>query len=349
MVLEGRASWSSQNNSKEPLHTPASALSRSAMSSPSLPVVDLANPDREANSKLLVQAMETVGFVYLDNVPGYNIEVEEKLLQASKWFFSMPLEEKLKVSCTNWNKDERSLYRGYIPINVKEGHLREQYEMGEELPEDDPDRNSPNYLYEATPFPAGEEGEGFRKLMMSHYTAMTNAGMEFLRLCAKELELEEHSFDKKFLPKTLSSLRIMHYPTYGDTPQPTFVCEEHFDTPFVTLLVTFNFTGLEILNEHNEWVKVAPRPGSLIVNIGDLLSRTTKRRFKATMHRVRDTGGDRYSIPFFFEPRADGQFEFSKEDDLGTITYGPWMVNHMRRFTYQFGHLPDPCTLPMIG
>ncbi|XP_064398769.1 uncharacterized protein LOC135345278 [Halichondria panicea] len=317
---------------------------------PCIPVLNFANPDRDAKVKLLVEAMEKVGFVYMDNVPGYSLEIEEKLLQATKWFFAKPLEDKLRVSCTNWNKDAKGYYRGYIPINVKEGHLREQYEMGEELPEDDPDRNSANYLYEPTPFPDGEEGYTYRELMMSHYAAMTNAGIEFLRLLAKGLEVAEDFFDKKFLPKTLSSLRIMHYPTYGDTPQPTFVCEEHFDTPFVTILTTFAYSGLEIKNKNDEWVKVAPRPGSLVVNIGDLLSRVSRRRFKATWHRVRDTGGDRYSIPFFFEPRADAQFEFSHEDDLGWITYGSWMVNHMRRFKYQFGHLPEyPSDLPMFG
>ena len=319
------------------------------MSSPAIPAIDFSNPDRQANSKLLVQAMETVGFVYFDNVPGYNKDIEEKLLEASKWFFSKPLEEKLKVSCRNWNKDAAGVFRGYIPINVKEGHLREQYEMGETLPDDDPDKNSSNWLYEATPYLSGEGAESYRSLMESHYTAMKNAGMEFLRLCAMGLGMEEHFFDKKFLPKTLSSLRIMHYPTYGDTPQPTFVCEEHVDSTFVTLLITFNYGGLEIRNEQKEWIKVPPRPGSLVVNIGDLLSRTTKRRFKATYHRVRDTGGDRYSLPFFFEPRADGQFEFSDEDDLGLITYGPWMTDYARRFKYQYGNMPDYNHIPMTG
>ncbi len=316
----------------------------------SLPVLNLASQDRDANAKLLVEAMETVGFIYMENIPGYNMEVEEKLLAATKWFFSKPLEEKLKLSCKNWNKEAKGYYRGYIPINVKEGHLKEQYEMGEELPEDDPDKNSANYLYEATPFPEGIEGDNFRQLLMAYYATITMAGMEFLRLLAKGLELDEDFFDKKFLPKPVSSLRVMHYPTYGDTPQPTFVCKEHVDTPFVTFLVTFGYPGLEIQNKKDEWVKVAPCPGSLVVNIGDLLSRMTKRRLKATRHRVRDTGGDRYSVPFFFEPRADAQFEFSYENDLGLITYGSWMVNHMRRFKYQFGNLPDyPADLPMVG
>lgn len=56
------------------------------------------------------------------------------------------------------------------------------------------------------------------------------------------LGLHENTFDDRFLPKSVSSLRIMHYPTYEGSEsksEPTFTCEEHIDTVFVTLLVTF--------------------------------------------------------------------------------------------------------------
>ena len=167
---------------------------------------------------------------------------------------------------------------------------------------------------------------------------MINAGLEFLKLTAIGLGLDEHIFEERFWPKSLSSLRIMHYPTYQPTCESTFTCEEHIDTVFVTLLVTFNYPGLEILRDDGTWMSVAPRPGSLIVNIGDLLSQVTKGKFKATYHRVRDIGKERYSIPFFLEPRSDAKFEFP---DSGIITYGPWMVERLRRHKYQFAHIPD--------
>ena len=57
------------------------------------------------------------------------------------------------------------IYRGYVHINVTEGHLREQYEMDEVLPEDDPDLNSDNPLYEAIAWPLEKpEGIQFRDL-----------------------------------------------------------------------------------------------------------------------------------------------------------------------------------------
>ena len=308
-----------------------------------LPVIDYSNPDRQANAKQLTEAMEAVGFVYLDNVPGYDEEVEASLHEACGWFFSLPMDKKLRVSPKNWNKEATCVYRGYVPINVAKGHLREQYEMGEVLPEDDIDRNSGNPLYEATAWPLDDaKGIQFRELMMKHYYAMRDAGMEFLRLTAMGLGLDEHVFDDRFVPKSVSSLRIMHYPTYckeaESSSKLTFTCEEHIDTVFVTLLVTFSYPGLEILRGDGTWMGVAPRPGSLVVNIGDLMSRVTKGRFKATYHRVRDTGGDRYSVPFFFEARSDAKFEFP---DSSIVTYGPWMVKRLRRHKYQFAHLPD--------
>ena len=309
--------------------------------SESLPIVDFSNADRRANAQHLAEAMRTVGFVYLDNVPDYDKEVEATLHKAINWFFSLPLDKKLCLSPRKWNKDAECVYRGYIPMNVAEGQLREQYEMGEVPPNDDPDLN---FLYEATAWPLEEpEGTQFRDLMMSHYHTMMNAGMEFLRLTAMGLGMDEHIFDNRFLPKPLSSLRIMYYPSYrnsesSSSTDTTFILKEHADTVFVNLLVTFSYPGLEILRD-GTWMSVAPRPGSLVVNIGDLMSKVSKGKFKATYHRVRNTGSDRYSIPFFLEPMSDAKFEFP---DSSVITYGPWMVNRLRNMNkYLYAHLPD--------
>lgn len=188
--------------------------------------------------------MESVGFVYLDNVPGCNKEVEAQLHEAATcFFFSKPLEEKIVVSPKNWNKDSPGVYRGYVPINLDQSHLREQYEMGEVLPEDDPDRSSGNPLYEPTPWPNEDcPNIPYHQLMMSHHYAMLHAGMEFLRLTALGLGLDEHEFDDCFVPKSVSTLRIMHYPTYKakDTAKSTqdhghdftFTCEEHTTVGF---------------------------------------------------------------------------------------------------------------------
>ena len=307
-----------------------------------LPIIDFSCTDRLANARKLTQAMETVGFVYLDNVPGFDSGVQGQLHDAAKWFFSLPLEDKIALSPKSFNESAAGIYRGYVPINVSRGHLREQYEMGEDLPVDDPCKMSGNPLYEQTPWPpAGSrpEAASFRELMLKHHSAMSNTGMEFLRLTAIGLGLDEHTFDDRFLPKSISSQRVMHYPAY-ENDKRVFTCEEHTDSVFVTLLVAFAYPGLEIQREDGTWTGVPPRSGSLIVNIGELLSRMTNRRFKATRHRVRDIGRDRFSVPFFFEPRSDAKFEFP--DDNSKITYGPWVVHRVKtcyKYQYQFGNV----------
>ena len=71
----------------------------------------------------------------------------------------------------------------------------------------------------------------------------------------------------------------------------------------MTLLSTFHYGGLEIRQEGSGWLHVPCRPNSLVMNIGDLLSAMSGGKFKATVHRVIDTRVDRFSVPFFFEPR----------------------------------------------
>jgi isopenicillin N synthase-like dioxygenase len=41
------------------------------------------------------------------------------------------------------------------------------------------------------------------------------------------------------------------------------------------------------------------------INFGKVLERWTAGRIRATLHRVLGSGRERYSIPFFYEPKPD--------------------------------------------
>jgi isopenicillin N synthase-like dioxygenase len=58
--------------------------------------------------------------------------------------------------------------------------------------------------------------------------------------------------------------------------------------------------GLQVMNAADEWVAAPPLPGAFIVNVGDLMEGWTNGRFKATQHRVVNTGQERWSMPLFF-------------------------------------------------
>jgi isopenicillin N synthase-like dioxygenase len=59
---------------------------------------------------------------------------------------------------------------------------------------------------------------------------------------------------------------------------------------------------------------VAPPPGALVVNIGDMLDRLTNHHLRSTTHRVVNPTGEaarrpRYSMPFFLHFRPDFMIE----------------------------------------
>jgi isopenicillin N synthase-like dioxygenase len=119
------------------------------------------------------------------------------------------------------------------------------------------------------------------------------------------------------MDRHMSALRLVHYyplldpPPAGDDGSMVVVrAGAHTDYGALTILAA-NDKGLQVLlpsrdannDRREEWVPVPVVPGTLIVNLGDLMQRWTNDRWVSTMHRVAMPATHamerRYSMAYF--------------------------------------------------
>ncbi|MGH7004219.1 MAG: 2OG-Fe(II) oxygenase family protein, partial [Alphaproteobacteria bacterium] len=87
-----------------------------------------------------------------------------------------------------------------------------------------------------------------------------------------------------------------------------FGVSAHTDYGCITFVCQDDSGGLQVRNRAGEWIAAPPIPGTLVVNIGDLLARWTNDLFRSTPHRVVNTSGRaRYSLAVFYDPDFDAE------------------------------------------
>jgi isopenicillin N synthase-like dioxygenase len=264
-----------------------------------LPVVDIAalvggsGEGAAAVAEKLGRAAREVGFCY---VTGHGIPdaTFDGLLDASQRFFALPLAEKMKVYIGKSRN-----HRGYVPEGEEvfatgSKDRKEAYDLGRDLPADDPDYRNGNPLLGPNQWPALP---GFREAVTSYYAAAFAAGRALMRGFALALG-EPPDFFAPYLKKPPSQLRLIHYP-FNPEAEGVMGIGSHTDYECVTLL-RGTAPGLEVLNSAGQWIDAPPIPGALIINIGDMMEIWTNGEFVATSHRVRPVKEERYSFPLFF-------------------------------------------------
>lgn len=284
-----------------------------------IPVVDIGplfGDDRaamEATAREIGQACETVGFFYIKN-HGVSEALIERTYALSRRFHESPVEQKARVHIRNspgtrgWvpitdedDDGDPELYRLVEPAPgadyMTRPRLHGAFDLAPELPADDPDFLAGNLMLVPNQWP--DWIPGFREQVLEYYDAVNSVGRRLFRAFAVSLGLPEDFFARLTL-KTPSQLRLLHYPA-NDRPMDNdhLGIGAHSDFECFTIL-NQQAPGLQVMNAADEWVAAPPIPGTFIVNIGDLLEGWTNGRFKATQHRVVNTGKERFSMPLFF-------------------------------------------------
>ncbi|MGL6235608.1 MAG: isopenicillin N synthase family dioxygenase [Segniliparus sp.] len=266
----------------------------------SVPVIDIAglracDPALERSiAEEIGRAARDVGFFQITGT-GARDEDFQALLAATKEFFALPLEEKMR-SYIGLSR----CHRGYVPIGEEDlddnptPNLKEAFDTALDLPEDDPDYLAGNPMLGPNVWPALP---GFSTVVTRYYSGMIELGRLLFRAFATALGEDPELFTAA-ATKAPSQLRLIHYP---HDPRASDVegIGAHTDMECFTLLRP-TAPGLEVLNGAGEWIDVPFIEGALVVNIGDLLETWTNGEFVATTHRVRKVEEERYAFPLFF-------------------------------------------------
>ena len=232
--------------------------------------------------------------------------------------FALPQETKARLARRKFIAANPNVYRGWFLLQPGGATYKEGIDIGPDIaypaqPDGDP-------LREATPLPEERELPGWREAAAAYYRAMETLGRMVMRGVARGLALPETYFDAAFAGG-ISTLRLIHYPNRSleslAGSEEAWVVHQgerryltgaaHIDSGFVTLLAQDGVAGLQAQHRSGDWIDVPPAEGTLAVNFGGLLERWTGGRIRATRHRVIGSGQERYSIPFFYEARADAE------------------------------------------
>ena len=245
------------------------------------------------------KAYKEIGFVSLKGhfLTQNNID---NLYAQIKHFFDLPQETKNKYEFDGFKGQ-----RGYTSFGKehakgkKEGDLKEFWHFGQYIEKDNKDFNYPDNIII-------DEFPGFNDAGYKTYKALEKTGIYVLRAIALFLSLKEDHFDK-YVINGNSILRPIHYPPIKKEPKKAVRAAAHGDINLITLLMGAHGKGLQVKNNHGEWIDAIAEKDEIVINVGDMLSRYTNNKLKSTIHRVVNPPKEhwtksRYSIPFFLHP-----------------------------------------------
>ena len=262
-----------------------------------------AERDPDGFAQKLGRSFEEYGFAIIAD-HGIPEELIHRAEDKAKAFFALPEEVKRRYLIAGGGGA-----RGYTPFGIEtaKGHkahdLKEFWHVGRDLPQGHPFRDHmPDNLWPP-------EVSGFKDTFLELFATFDRTGLTVLKAIARYLEIDENYFEDAVRDGN-SVLRALHYPPQREPTGEHIRAGAHEDINAITLLLGAEEAGLELLTRDQRWIPVSPRPGELVINIGDMLQRLTNGKLRSTTHRVVNPAPDRaskarYSMPFFLHFRSD--------------------------------------------
>ncbi|MEE2061059.1 isopenicillin N synthase family dioxygenase [Rhodococcus artemisiae] len=288
--------------------------------------------DRARVTGEIDDACTRVGFI---QILGHRIpdDVTDGLAGAVDDFFGLPLDEKKQYRVEGAN-------RGYSPPKSESLSLSlgvesasrmndffEAFNVGTEARSfTDLDLSESDYGINLWP-----EVADFRDRVQAYYTEASRVAGVLTRIFSDALG-QDPEFFARLTDHSIDVLRMNNYalPEGAVTVDGDLTgMGEHTDFGIVTVLWADCVAGLQVLGGDGVWHDVAPQPGALLVNLGDLTARITNDRWMSTLHRVKPPIVDgtiqrRRSVAFFHDGNVDAVIstlpEFADDECYEPIT-----------------------------
>ncbi|MFK7992811.1 MAG: isopenicillin N synthase family dioxygenase [Granulosicoccus sp.] len=280
-----------------------------------LPELDISpyllNPDNDDSRCFVEQLHETchgAGFFYLTG-HGVDAQYNDKALSVANQFFDLPDNEREQLAI-----GQSAAFRGYTLLKNERtnGRIdwRDQLDIGPEetaptLAPDDPPwarLRGPNQWPDSLPSMITTISEWMAQ--------MEPLGLALMRALADGLGQRTDYFDSKMTPAPYTRVKIIRYPAqpeHGGSGQGLGL---HNDSGLITFILQDSIPGLQVMSD-GKLIDVESRPGTFVVNLGEMMQSATRGYLRATKHQVVSPppGQQRISIAYFVNPRLDASFE----------------------------------------
>ncbi|KIY49432.1 Clavaminate synthase-like protein [Fistulina hepatica ATCC 64428] len=245
--------------------------------------------EKKTVSREIVQAFKDAGFIYLaeHGIPNATID---NTFKKSAEFFALPTEVKDKLA---W-EDPRS-NRGYVRFGrervTQSSNADEIAKMREKTP-DFKESMEIGRDWDSTwrnMWPTEADVPGFKTTMLDFFQTCHELHAKVMSSIALGLDLQETFFDDK-INEQCHNLRLLSYPPIKRAildGEGQARAGAHSDYGTLTLLFQDQAGGLQVQDPHTGVYHAAtPIPGTIVINVGDLLSRWSNDVLRSTLHRV---------------------------------------------------------------
>ena len=228
--------------------------------------------------------------------------------RAMRDFFDLPLDEKRRWlppegSTRGYAASESEMLGRSIGLESATGRWDyfEAFDVGS-TPADYPHARADADAYSANIWP---DVPGFERRVDAYFGEAGRVARDVMRALGSALELGENCF----VPLTDHSVDILRLNRYrypdGDI-DGLIGMSAHEDFGLLSIIHADAVPGLEIVGHDGRWHSVTPPAGTLVVMVGETLSRFTAGRWAPTLHRVvPDRDIERYSAVYYHEGNAE--------------------------------------------